>query len=84
MKYARISDKNAKVETYIEVDKVYKISEYDGISFVISLDQTRCDCPEEDDEDTFCLVDGCGHIGGAIWELFEELPETNQPKEKVL
>ena len=75
MKYARVTDESASIPEYIEMNRLYEITEYDGDSFVISKEQTPSEGMDViDDEDTFCNVEGCPHIGGANWELFETKP----------
>ena len=77
MKYARVADKDSEVQSYIDKNKLYEISEYNGRSFTISKEQFSTGAF------SYCLVDRCSHLLGGKWELFEELPETEtQPMEE--
>ncbi len=76
IKYARANKSVTDTTSYIEIDKVYKVTDTrkDGgrIAFTISSDQL---CMEDDGVDAECREHNCSHLHGGDWEVFEELPK---------
>lgn len=76
IKYARANKSVTDTASYIEIDKVYKVTDMreDGgpIAFTISSDQL---CMGDDGVDAECREHNCNHLHGGNWDLFEDLPK---------
>lgn len=80
MKYARVNTiPEGPAKNDLTEGKIYEISNYKiyegGTGFYITDDVGVS---------ILCRAEGCAHINNGVWDLFKELPETNQLKEKEL
>ena len=59
-------DGNKPGDPYLTHDKFYEVKHIDSNLEVFEIDA------DNGDEELFCLLNGCAHLGGGDWEILSE------------